>query len=202
MAGLLSKTVLYPLSNKAAVRAQALSIRNAISPAAQVAGALSLGIRLGELPELQAAEVVASYEGIGSELQPRRFVSQIEGMPKVVLPRVSGERALTLHHCTREELVPGAYGIPEPNAEAHPVVDVADVDVILVPGLAFDCRGHRLGYGKGYYDSLLANLDALPKKPLLVGISYDETLFDELPIEDHDIRMDVVVTPTQILRLS
>jgi 5-formyltetrahydrofolate cyclo-ligase len=120
---------------------------------------------------------------------------------RLVFPRVCDDGALALHHCKAEALEPGAFGILEPSAD-EPVVSLEEVDVILVPGLAFDTYGNRLGYGKGYYDRLLTGMDALLRCPLLVGISYDETLFECLPSEPHDIRMDVIATPTQVLRVS
>lgn len=72
------------------------------------------------------------------------------------------------------------------------VIDLKLLDAVLIPGLAFDIKGHRLGRGQGYYDKTLAHL---PKKPILVGLAMDEQIVDDVPIEKHDIIMDYIATP-------
>jgi 5-formyltetrahydrofolate cyclo-ligase len=194
---------------------------------------------LAALPQLRRARVVASYAPTQGELDPNGFRALLVPplmAPQLLFPRVCGSHNLSLHACEPAELHPGAFGILEPVATV-PRVEVQKAEVILLPGLAFDRCGARLGYGKGYYDSLLAGfgestetgaaevagttlvaapakpevagVDVLPRlprlseageaRPLLVGISYDETLFEHIPSEPHDVRVDAVVTPTQTL---
>ena len=209
--------------NKAEFRAAALGARAAAAAGAAVTGdgecsgvselSAACARELAGLDEIRQARVVATYAAYRDELDPNGFVDLLEGEseeppPLLVFPRVCGERELALHQVAFDELTPGAYGILEP-CEAHPEVQLADIDVMLIPGVAFDLRGGRMGYGGGYYDSLLAKTDPTPatcrgnkrtgNRPFLVGVSYDETLFDELPIEDHDIAMDIVVTPTRVV---
>ena len=85
------------------------------------------------------------------------------------------------------ELEKGAYGILEPTI-IRPV-DIDDIDVIVVPGIAFDMHRNRLGFGKGYYDKLLAKTDA--KK---IALCYDFQIIDDLPVSDYDIPMDMILT--------
>lgn len=111
---------------------------------------------------------------------------------KVSLPRVSGED-LKLHHArSLEELIKGKFGNLEPKANAPKAPFQADF--ILVPGLAFDAAGGRLGRGAGYYDRLLAKFEGVR-----VGVCFNELLVDRVPCEDHDIRMDFVATPEGII---
>lgn len=100
-----------------------------------------------------------------------------------------------LHH---SELEIGAYAIPEPaerlraEREIHP----QRLDVVLVPGAAFDERGNRIGYGKGYFDRLLSKL-----RPdcLKIGLAFDCQLFEEIPAQEHDIPMDWIMTPSRTI---
>jgi len=84
----------------------------------------------------------------------------------------------------------------EPAADL-PVVDSAALNVVLVPGVAFDRRGGRLGFGGGYYDRLLPTTPALR-----VGVTYDECLADALPCDEHDQRMDWIVTPSETFAIG
>jgi 5-formyltetrahydrofolate cyclo-ligase len=111
---------------------------------------------------------------------------------KVSLPRVSGED-LKLHYShSTGELVEGKFGNLEPKANAPKAPFHADF--ILVPGLAFDPSGGRLGRGSGFYDRLLTKFEGVR-----VGVCFSELLVDEVPCEPHDIRMDFVVTPEGII---
>lgn len=85
------------------------------------------------------------------------------------------------------ELEKGAYGILEPTI-IRPV-DTADIDVVVIPGIAFDMHRNRLGFGKGYYDKFLEDIDA--KK---IALCYDFQIVDDLPVNEHDIPMDLILT--------
>ena len=100
---------------------------------------------------------------------------------------------------SREELGAGSFGLIEPRADLAPLVPDARPEVILVPALAYDRRGYRLGFGGGYYDRFLPAL-ALP--PLLVGPAYAFQFLDRLPVEPWDQPVDLVVTPDTTLHVS
>ena len=111
---------------------------------------------------------------------------------RVVYPRVSGPTTLSLHECGAAQLVAGYRNILEPPADA-PAVDAGAIDLVLIPGVAFDERAMRLGYGKGFYDRALGEMSGALK----VGLSFDETLYPAVPCEPHDFPLDAVVTPTR-----
>jgi 5-formyltetrahydrofolate cyclo-ligase len=94
-----------------------------------------------------------------------------------------------------DELELGMYRILEPKQELRTVVEkrveVDELDLIMVPGVAFDVRGARTGHGKGYYDKLLEH--ARPDTPL-VALAFECQMFEEIPVEEHDVFMDKVVT--------
>ncbi len=105
-----------------------------------------------------------------------------------VVPRIE-EGQLALHPYDPTRLVRHRFGMLEPAADLPPV-DPLTLDLVLVPGVAFDRRGGRLGFGGGYYDRFLLTTPALR-----VGVTYDECLADALPCDEHDQRMDWIVTP-------
>lgn len=94
----------------------------------------------------------------------------------------------------RVELVSGCFGIREPAAHCIEI-PLDDLDLVLVPGVAFDLRGHRLGRGQGFYDRLLANFAG--KK---IGIAFDEQLVDRIPVERQDVQMNFILTPTRCVK--
>ena len=106
----------------------------------------------------------------------------------IAYPRVLGGGRMSLHVATPGELVPGIHGIAEPD-EHLPVLDAATLDLVIVPGLAFDALGHRLGFGGGYYDRLLSST----RQALRVGVCHHFQILDDVPVEPHDERLDLVV---------
>jgi 5-formyltetrahydrofolate cyclo-ligase len=111
---------------------------------------------------------------------------------KVLMPRVA-EKELRIHAVAGpSELAPGKFGILQPLPSTPSAPEAADF--ILVPGLAFDAKGGRLGRGGGFYDRLLARFQGVK-----VGICFNETLFEEIPREGHDAVMDFVATPDGII---
>ena len=200
---------------KDALRAEALATRKKLSQDVDfiLESASLIATNLLSVPEVHSTLLAnnsttplpmptfASYAPSKGEPNPNGFLDIIEQTggvrPNMAFPRVSGKGSLSLHFALLEELLPGSFGIPEPDTDL-PLVAIADIDVMLIPGVAFDVRGNRLGYGKGFYDRLLSSTAGLP---LLVGISFDETLYDELPAETHDIKMDYIVTPVRIVKV-
>ena len=196
---------------KDVLRTEALAARKKLAQDADfiLESASLIAAKLLSIPEVRSVllnkdstpPLFASYAPSLGEPNPSGFLDILEQSggvrPNMAFPRVSGKAKLSLHFALLEELLPGSFGIPEPGADL-PLVDVTDIDVMLVPGVAFDLLGNRLGYGKGFYDRLLSSSVELP---LLVGISFDETLYDELPAETHDIKMNYIITPTRIVKV-
>ena len=148
------------------------------------------------LPEYQRAATVMFYVDVRSEVRTRQhFPAALAGGKKIVIPYcVDGELEL-FHLQSMDELTVGMYKILEPRPELRGVpaknVPVEELDLIMVPGVAFDRRGARSGHGMGYYDKLLehARLDAP-----LIALAFECQLFDEVPTQSHDIFMDKIIT--------
>jgi 5-formyltetrahydrofolate cyclo-ligase len=152
------------------------------------------------LPEYQAARTVLFYLDVRSEVRTRHSLADaLADEKKIVVPYcVDGELELfQLQHT--DELSIGMYKILEPKPELRSVaakrVAVDELDLIMVPGVAFDRRGGRTGHGKGYYDKLLEH--ARPDTPL-VALAFECQLFDEIPMQHHDVFMDRVITEAAI----
>jgi 5-formyltetrahydrofolate cyclo-ligase len=153
------------------------------------------------LPAYSAARTVMWYVDAGSEVRTRHTLPEALGHGKrVVVPWCVVEtNTLELFHLTdMTELVEGAYKILEPKPELrhlpNKVVRPKELDLVMVPGTAFDLRGGRMGQGKGYYDRLLST--ARPNAPL-VGMAFECQIFDEIPVAPHDVFMDLVLTETR-----
>jgi 5-formyltetrahydrofolate cyclo-ligase len=119
---------------------------------------------------------------------------------KIVVPWCNDQGELELFHLTSmDELAVGMYKILEPKPELRQLpgkqVRAEDLDVVMVPGVAFDRRGGRMGHGKGYYDKLLQH--ARPDAPL-VALAFECQLFPEIPVAPHDIFMDKIITEAAV----
>jgi 5-formyltetrahydrofolate cyclo-ligase len=148
--------------------------------------------RLAGCPAFLAARRIAFYAALPDELPTRlAFDAALERGCCVLFPALEGERRLVFRPVERwEDLRPGRYGVPEPPKQG-PAVRPAKGDLVLVPGVAFDAEGHRLGRGRGCYDA------AFPpgaSAPLLYGVGFEFQVVDAVPHGSHDRRMDAIVT--------
>ncbi len=153
-----------------------------------------------ELPEYAAASTVMFYVDVRTEVRTRHSLPGALGHGKrIVVPYcVDGELELFLLE-DMDELSIGMYKILEPKSELRDApgkrVPVKELDLVMVPGVAFDRRGARMGHGMGYYDKLLEH--ARPDAPL-VALAFECQLFPEIPTQEHDVFMDKIITEKEI----
>ena len=182
---------------KKALRATILTARDAMPDDARKWASESITQRLIALDAYRDATRVLTYMSFGKELDTQHFFDQILRDRKVaVLPRIDkSTKSLKLHRVeSRADLVDGIWGIREPRLDA-PLMDISDIDMVLMPGLAFDRTGNRLGYGAGFYDRLLANS---ADKPVRVAAAFDCQWVDAVPVDAHDRRCHWLVSETQL----
>ncbi len=142
-----------------------------------------------------AADIIALYAPRRGEADTAQlFIAARAAGKQIVYPRVTGEQLVFVGVNDSTSLQPGAFGILEPSG--YDAVPVADIDVMVVPGLAFGRDGHRLGSGFGYYDRTFGNEG---RPGVLVGFAYDFQLLDTLPVEAHDVQLDLLVTDARTL---
>lgn len=157
------------------------------------------GSRLFSLPEMREARVVLFFVSFGSEVETRPMLQRAlaEGK-RVALPRADPEtRALAPLEVTDLELdlAPGAHGILEPKP-GRPPVDIAEIDLVVVPAAAWDMNGYRVGYGGGYYDRFLA----LARRARRVGLGLEAQVVEAVPRGPRDLPVEVLVTEAGVRR--
>lgn len=182
---------------KLAARTHVLAGRDGMPKAQRDAAAAAITARLTVLPSYQAASTVLLTLAFRSEWDTMPLVRQALTHGKTVaLPRVDpAARMLVLHRISDavHDIEPGYRGIPEPLATC-PLVDPGEIDWVLVPGVAFDREGRRLGYGGGFYDRLLPLIR--PGVARIAG-AYAMQLADVVPSAPHDARVDAVITEAE-----
>jgi len=142
-----------------------------------------------------AADTIAAYLAFGDEVDLATLVTAAlaeRPMKRLTLPRMAPGTvgSLTMHLADMTDLESPRYGPRQPQSEA-PRVRPAELDLVLVPGLAFDRSGGRLGYGRGYYDRLLAQV---PHSTARIGVSFDALVVDRVPLAGHDATLTHLVT--------
>ncbi len=141
------------------------------------------------LPEFATARIVLAYNSLDDEVFTHSFLNKWFESKTILLPKVVGD-VLTLHPYLGESSVAkGAFGIYEPVTPCFMAKD--KVDFVLVPGVAFDSSGNRLGRGRGYYDKLLG--EELPETVLRVGVCFKFQLLPQVAVEANDVRMHKVI---------
>jgi 5-formyltetrahydrofolate cyclo-ligase len=153
------------------------------------------------LAEYATAETVMFYIDVRSEVRTRHDLElALQSGKTIVVPWCNSDGELELFRLdAMDELEIGMYKILEPRAELRGLqekqVNVETLDLIMVPGVGFDRRGARTGHGKGYYDKLLQH--ARPDTPL-IALAFECQLFEEIPVADHDIFMDKIITEDHV----
>jgi 5-formyltetrahydrofolate cyclo-ligase len=162
--------------------------------------------RFLDLPEIRAARTVAGFVSTRSEIDTEPLLEQLRKRGvDVVLPRVSTgliPPRLRFHRTkTRSDLVFGIFGLLEPGMEC-PELAAHEIDVFMVPGLAFDKRGARIGYGGGYYDELAAYVHAHPdaSNARFIGYTFEFQLVEACPSGEWDVPLDTIVTDERVVR--
>ncbi len=146
--------------------------------------------RLLDLEPVQKAKTVMGFHSIRNEVNLMPFMEQMKQAGKIiVLPRVIDSRLMEpVVYQSSDQMTVGYHGILEPRGDACPP---EDIDVVLVPGLVFDARGYRLGYGAGYYDRFLP---MLKNNAFICGVCYEFQVVDTVYPQDHDVAVNWVLT--------
>ena len=157
---------------------------------------LAIVKQLEIVPAFVKAKSVVVYVSFGSEIETHPLIRQLltEGRHICVPAFQDGKYFSAEIQDFDRDLIAGKLNILEPKLLRH--VPVTQPDVWLVPGLAFDRKGNRLGRGKGYFDALLQNAPGIK-----IALAHDFQLLDEIPVEPHDVRMDFIVTETQVVQI-
>jgi 5-formyltetrahydrofolate cyclo-ligase len=190
------------LDAKRGLRARILRERDATPAEDRATASASIAALLLARDDFASSKTVLLTLPFGSEWDTRALLrAALAGAKTVALPRVNlATRMLDICAITRIEhdAAPGYRGIPEPGAHCE-LLGVASIDWVLVPGVAFDRAGHRIGYGGGYYDRLLPLLRADAHR---VAGAFELQLVDHVPAASHDVAVDAVVTEARSISIS
>jgi len=149
--------------------------------------------RLMQSPLVRAASRIACYYALPDEVQTANFIEKCSAHKVILLPVVDGKRLRWFPYLGKDKLQTGAFGIMEPQTDSDEIT-TENIDIAIVPGIAFDRQRNRLGHGKGFYDRAFATFD----KPT-IGLCFGFQLFDAIPADIHDRKMTQIITENEII---
>jgi 5-formyltetrahydrofolate cyclo-ligase len=185
---------------KRRIRQSILSVRRALSEGERLARSRRVWEHVATLACYQRARMVLAYMAFDDEVLTDGLIRQAMASGKqIVLPVVQADRqdlALYVIEDLERDVAPGYCGILEPRPQSTRVVAPERLDLAFVPGVVFDLRGGRLGYGAGFYDRLLSQL---PRGISTVGLAFDFQIIPRLPLQPHDIMLEAIVTDSRAI---
>jgi 5-formyltetrahydrofolate cyclo-ligase len=186
--------------DKATLRAEGSVVRDTITTARREAASAVIAERVATVAAAAHPRVIAAYMPIWSEVDTSAIVAwAFDREIAVVLPSVVDATTLAFRrYRSGDFLIAGRFGTRTPVTDA----EIGDPDLVILPMIAFDRAGARLGYGGGFYDRAIARLRARSLRPLLIGIAFAAQEVPVVPTELHDIHMDVIVTENETLHFG
>lgn len=181
--------------NKNEIRAYYLKLRKNIDN--KLDKSLKIANKLIETEEFKKAKSIALYKNLKSEVDTNYILEYaIKSGKNVCLPRVFKEKLIFYKVDINETYELSDYGIEEPQECQEKIIPINEIELIIVPGICFDLKRNRLGYGGGYYDRFLEN-----KTMNVIGICFDEQLSKDklIPINKTDIKMNKIITESSII---
>lgn len=175
------------------IRIRVKAQKSLLSPQEKCEAAKAVFDMLERHAAFMMAENILMYHSLPDELSTLSFIDKWSSRKRFFLPRVNGVNLDILPY-DRSSLRLGAFHIEEPQGDD--TTDISQIEMVVVPAIAYDRHGNRVGRGKGYYDRLLASTKATK-----VGIAYDFQLVDEIDAEPHDVKVDIVITPHGVIHI-
>lgn len=150
--------------------------------------------------ELEKAKVVMSYMDFRNEVMTNKLNEKLESMgKKIVLPKISEDKSRIIPTEAEGNYIKGNFGILESTGKEF----LGDIDIVIVPGIAFNTKGERIGFGKGYYDKFFDSLKSQGKKvPLKISLIYNFQIDERFRGEEHDEKVDALVTETEVINFK
>ncbi len=186
--------------NKKELRKRIISLREQLSPEEIKEKSSLIAANLYSLEAYRDAGAVMFFITFGTEVDTRPMVEETIKRGKLALaPKALPKTRELIPSQVLDwdrDLVPGVYNIPEPNEDTLRPYKPETVDLLIVPGVAFDLKGNRLGYGGGYYDRFFSLIK--PQTPL-VALVFDLQIVDEVPVDEWDRRVDIIVTEKRVI---
>lgn len=187
-----------PIEQKSTLRKEIKRRLEKISASVRIAESIELCARLET--QLQSAHTILFFAPMPDELDVWLLLQKFLGTKKIcALPYF--DSATQIYSARRirnleDDIIVGKFGIREPNSN-HEEISLDKFDLVLVPGLAFDADGNRLGRGRGFYDRILSSASGVK-----CGVAYDFQLVEKIPVESHDAKVDFISTPSRCLKIE
>jgi len=191
------------METKAELRRRILNLRDSIPPLERKTCSEAIAVRLMALPEWNQAKGVFLYVSFRSEAETQHIIEAALEQGKVVaVPYTDYERGIIVPSVLKDlksDLAPRRFGLLEPKDTSLSPLSPKDINITVVPGCVFDNRGGRIGYGMGFYDRFLPGL---PAGSLKVALAYEIQIAPSIPLDKHDVLMDMIVTERRIIAVS
>lgn len=188
---------------KQRIRKKVLEGRKALPEKWILAKSHLIAERLFELPKFKRSHTVMFYVSQGSEVNTHQMIKDaLQGGRRVAVPvsRSEGRKLLPVIILDLDrELSPGSRGVLEPVLKKERILDPAEIDLVILPGVAFDIRGNRLGRGHAYYDNFLKET---PPKVAKIALAFERQIVHNIPPAPHDVPVDKVVTEKRVIDCS
>lgn len=173
--------------DKATIRHRIRNRKEVLSDDEKLQYANAVYEKLEKLPEFIKSTSVLLYWSLNDELETHSFIEKWCHSKQILLPVVKGDEMLIKPFTGMNDLRKSEMGIWEPGIQQE---FIKKIDLVIIPGVAFDRQKNRMGRGKGYYDRYLSN-----KTIYKIGIGYDFQLLESIPTDEHDIALDAIITP-------
>ena len=180
---------------KKTLRKKFISKRNSLASDYRNSSTNTIFATLEEQNFFESSEKIFIYVGFGSEITTETFIKKWINKKQIFVPKIENGKMNLIHLKSWDELAPGHFGVLEPTSSDY---YEGKIDLVVTPSIVFDNNGYRLGYGKGYYDKYFSSREY----DISVGLSYHKLLQDNVPKEDHDIKVDVIITEEKIFIIN
>ena len=180
---------------KKILRKKFISERNSLASNYRDSSTNTILATLEEQNFFESSEKIFIYVGFGSEITTETFIKKWINKKQIFVPKIENGKMNLIRLKSWDELAPGHFGVLEPTSSDY---YEGKIDLVVTPSIVFDNNGYRLGYGKGYYDKYFSSREY----DISVGLSYHKLLQDNVPKEDHDIKVDVIITEEKIFIIN
>jgi 5-formyltetrahydrofolate cyclo-ligase len=188
---LFSKKKAKIIAEKKRIRQEVRSLKIFLTDEQKKAQANAVFQKIEALSEFKMAKTILIYWSTPDELPTQDTISNWSKQKQIFLPAIDGEKLLLKQYFPDGKLIQKSLGIWEPDLlEGYN----GKIDLVIVPGIAFDRKKNRLGRGKGYYDRFFKKY-----KPVKIGVGFDFQLMYSIPVVKHDIKMDKIITPSETI---
>ena len=185
---------------KSKIRSLIESKRRSLSGESVISQSSKIISHLKKTPEFQAAKTVHCFVAWRNEVNTHHLIKEILETGRRVIVPVTDLSSHTLLHSeikSFDELKKGTFGILEPPEDRFRKVEISEFNLVVVPGVAFDLAGHRIGFGGGFYDGFLRNIKATK-----IALAYEFQIVDKIPTRAEDEKVDILVTEKSVYRFS